>query len=198
MRKFVKLAATAVLSASLIACAAKPGPVQVTRFHDNLTSAPVQSGTVFVESADDAGLSASPYKTAVAAELAALGYRETTRANADYVARVDVERFAYREGERRGPVSVGVGGGTGTYGSGLGLGIGINLGGNSGERIGTELSVALAPSAGGQNIWEGRAQFLVPPKSPLAEPQANAETIANALFENFPGMSGETVEVAVE
>ncbi len=198
--KTAKLALVAALAAMTAACATAPGPVEVTRFYDSSLTATPMTGNVFVESggANTDTLSLAPYKNAVAAELVELGYRETARAEAEYIATVRVERYSAMEGERRGPVSVGVGGGTGGFGSGVGVGIGINLGGGPKEEVGTEMSVSIAPAAGGNNLWEGRAEFLVSPKSPLADTQANAATIADALFAGFPGTNGETIEVAVE
>ena len=198
--KTAKMALISALAATLAACATAPGPVEVTRFYDaSIADAPT-TGNVFVQGGGAQGdaLALAPYKNAVAAELVELGYRETARADAQYIATVRVERFSAIEGERRSPVSVGVGGSTGGFGSGVGVGIGINLGGGPKEEVGTEMSVAIAPAAGGNNIWEGRAEFLISPKSPLADTQANAATIADALFAGFPGTNGETIEVAVE
>ncbi len=185
---------------ALGACATPQGPIEVTRFVDPAGSARLGQGTVFVESAPGAlgGLEAAPYNAAVAAELVRLGYRETTRAGAGQIAQVRVERFVDTPGERRNPVSVGVGGSTGTYGSGVGLGLGINLGGGPRPTTGIQLSVILRDvraGAGTPNLWEGRAEILTTDKSPLAERTRNAQALASALFRDFPGRSGETVQV---
>ena len=96
------------------------------------------------------------------------------------------------------PVSVGVGGSTGSYGSGVGLGVGINLGGGqSRERLVTELGVMLRDKASGATYWEGRAQFAVSPDSRFADSSTNAAAIGEALFRGFPGNNGETVAVRV-
>lgn len=194
-----------VAAASLLAgCAttpAPPSPVEVTRFHSADALSVIEGSTVFIESAPGAGdsLAASPYKSAVAAELAELGFRETSRSEAAFVAQVGVDRYTIgADGRRRGPVSVGVGGSTGSYGSGVGVGIGINLGGGrSRERVGTDLSVMLRDAGTNQAVWEGRANFTVGTKADLAEPQANASIIADALFQDFPGGDGETVNIRV-
>lgn len=191
-------------AASLAGCTSipAPSPVEVTRFHDTAALAAAERGTVFVVSApgDTAdSLELAPYKAAVAAELGQLGYREASSEAAGLVAQVRLERYRIGgDGARRGPVNVGVGGSTGSYGSGLGLGIGINLGGGgSSERLGTELGVMLRDKASGKTVWEGRAQFTVSPKSPLAEPARNAQVIAQALFSEFPGNNGETIKIEV-
>lgn len=190
----------ALLSALLLAaCATPQGPVEVTRFVDPAGAARLGQGTVFVESAPGSleGLEAAPYNAAVAAELTRLGYRESNRAEAGQIAQVRVERYVETAEGRRSPVSVGVGGSTGSYGSGVGLGIGINLGGGGGPKTGTQLGVTLRDSKGGRNLWEGRAEIETGAKSPLADRTRNAQALAAALFRDFPGRNGETVEVEV-
>lgn len=198
MRRPTLLAFAPLLA--LAACATPQGPIEVTRFVDPAASARLGQGTVFVESAPGAldGLEAAPYKAAVAAELTRLGYRETTRSGADTIAQVRIDRFVESPEGRRSPVSVGVGGSTGSYGSGVGLGIGINLGGGRRPQIGTDLAVSLrdarAPAAT-PNLWEGRADIRTTDRAPLADRNRNAQALAAALFRDFPGRSGETVQV---
>lgn len=194
------LAAPALLGA----CASVPGPspVEVTRFHDATSIEAVAGSSVFVASApghEDDALELAPYKAAVARELALLGFAEADSETARLVAEVGVERYRIgRDGERRGPVSVGVGGSTGSYGSGVGLGIGINLGGGgSRERAGTDLRVMLRERASGEAVWEGRARFTYSPGSELAVAERNAALIAGALLRDFPGNNGETIEIEV-
>ena len=198
-----KVAFSSVLALSLAACATAPGPVEVTRFVAPDTMAQLGEGTVFVDSvADTDSLELSPFKAAVAAELTRLGYTESARADAQTVAEVRADRYVLAEnGTRRGPVSVGVGGSTGSYGTGVGVGVGINLnsllGGGSRETIGSELAVVLRDKASGTVLWEGRADFAVRDNSPLAQRTASAQTLAAALFDEFPGNNGETIQVEV-
>ncbi|MBE5074481.1 hypothetical protein IM511_09200 [Erythrobacteraceae bacterium E2-1 Yellow Sea] len=179
-----------------------PSPVEVTRFHDATQLHRISQGTIFVETApgnDSETLDLAIYKAAVAQELARMGYTETSRDDARQVAQVRLEHFYIAdEAPRRGPVSVGVGGSTGSYGSGVGVGIGINLGGGKPkDRSGTELGVMIRDKGTMQSLWEGRARLDVPRGHPLSEPHANAVAIAKALFEDFPGNDGETVEIEV-
>jgi hypothetical protein len=44
-------------------------------------------------------------------------------------------------------------------------------------------------------LWEGRASFTVTSASPLAATALAAPKLSAALFLNFPGTSGETIEV---
>ena len=185
---------------SLAGCTTPVGPVEVTRFVAPERTAQLGTGRIFVDSASGSAndsLALSPYKAAVAEELRRLGYGESDRAGAGQIAEVSLERYVLSAGGRRSPVSVGVGGSTGSYGSGVGVGIGINLGGGEKDRLGTELAVTIRDKASGESIWEGRADFQPPENSPLARGQANAQTVASALFREFPGNNGETIEVEV-
>ena len=184
-------------SALLAACTTPQGPIEVTRFVGPDGAARLGQGTVFVESAPGSidGLEAAPYKAAVAAELTRLGYRESNRADASQIAQVRIERFVETAEGRRSPVSVGVGGSTGSYGSGVGVGVGINLGGGRRPTSATQLGVTLRDARGGVNLWEGRSDIRTTDKSPLADRTANAQALAAALFRDFPGRSGETVQV---
>lgn len=204
MRKTINRLLLLTIPASLAGCAtmAPPSPVEVTRFHDSAATATLGQGTIFVETAPGSegdSLEMSAYKAAVMRELAALGYSEAAREGAGQVAQVRVDRYRIgSDGGRRGPVSVGVGGSTGSYGSGVGVGLGINLGGGgSRERLGSELAVMIRDLASNAVVWEGRARLDVDAGSELASPAANAATIADALFREFPGTNGETIEVKV-
>lgn len=193
----------AVTAATLSACATVPtSPVEVTRFHQPATVGQLGQTSIFIETASDVDLGAlelAPYKQAVARELAAKGYRETSRDQAAQIAVLSLDRFISEPRPKEGPVSVGVGGSTGSYGSGVGLGIGINLGGKkSAQQIATQMAVRIRNAASGDALWEGRANFSVGTNSPLAGGEANAATIAAALFREFPGNSGETTEVKVK
>ena len=207
LRMPARIIALAAL-AGLGACAtiAPPSPISVTRFHnaDNLSQ--VGQGVVFIESApgiEDQSLELAPYKAAVAAELAALGYREGPRTEADAFAQVSVETFVTSSDRSgRGPVSVGVGGRTGSFGSGVGLGLGINLGGGAKARIGREMSVVLKPmesdTSAALNLWEGRAQIEVTRETPEDSASFVAPLLAKALFRDFPGGNGDTTTVDIE
>lgn len=188
----------AALALSLAACATAPGPVEVTRFVAPTAGPQLAQGSIFVQSAVGAdSLELAPYKAAVAAELVRQGYREAGRAGASQIAEVYVERYQLGSDGGRSPVSVGVGGSTGSYGSGVGLGVGINLGGGSRTEVGTEMRVVIRDAVTSQVLWEGRADFTAPQNSPLADRVASAQTVAAALFSEFPGNNGETVLVEV-
>lgn len=197
MRVFTKAAAAFAMLA-LAGCMTPMAPVEVTRFHQPAALDRLARGTIAVEAApgmDPASLELDSYRTAVARELSRLGYTRAAEGSGDQVALVRVERTVYRPGRRGGPVSVGVGGSTGSYGSGVGLGIGLDLSGGSSEQVATELGVMIRDRASGQTLWEGRASFTVQASAPLAQSQLGAAKMAEALFSDFPGNSGATVEV---
>ena len=198
----IRFASVAALAIGLSACVAGPrvDPVEVTRFHSAAALPSLGKGTIFVETApglDTAPDEVAPYKAAIAAELAKLGYRESARSEAGQIAQVRVARSLAQPAESRSPVSVGVGGSTGSYGSGVGLGLGINLGGGQREMQATDIGVMIRDTASGAVIWEGRARLTVSDNAGLAETRTNAAAISEALFREFPGNNGETVEVKV-
>jgi Domain of unknown function (DUF4136) len=194
MKKYSLLAA-ATASLTLSACVVPTGPVEVTRFNRVADGYVYGNGSYIATpaKASDA-LSLSPYLAAVAREMQQIGYSEKLD-NSDVIAEVSVSARKI-EAPRRSPVSVGVGGSTGSYGSGVGVGLGFDLGalGNK-DSVQTTLSVRLLRRSDNLVIWEGRAVQSAGAKSPAAQPGIAASKLASALFDDFPGISGETVTV---
>lgn len=194
----LRLLVLSAAAATLGACQTPVGPVEVTRFHDAVALSQAGRGTIAVTAApgfsDTQSLEQASYQTAVTRELQRVGYRPSAAGTTQQVAEVKVERFTTTPG-RRSPVSVGVGGSTGSYGSGVGLGIGLDLSGSSREQVTTRLSVSIRDSVTRAVVWEGRASFTVSASSPLAQTQLGAAKMAAALFQDFPGNNGETIEV---
>ena len=180
---------------ALAGCVAPVGPVEVTRFHVP-DLAQLTRGSITVEAAsgeDPASLELRAYQSAVARQLVMLGYSEA--AGAAQVAQVRVRRETWQPEKAGSPVSVGVGGSTGSYGSGVGIGLGFDLSGKPPAQTRTELSVTIKDKASGAPLWEGRANFTVRADSPLAGTDLGAPKLAAALFQGFPGNSGETITV---
>lgn len=190
--------AALIAAATLSGCVAPVGPVEVTRFHAP-GAVPLGQGTISVEPApgQEDGIEFRTYAGAVMRELQRVGYVDTASgAGASrQVATLSIERQTWRPGREGGPVSVGVGGSTGSYGSGLGVGIGIDLSGPPPEQAETRMHVMIRERASGRTIWEGRARFAVRADSPLAQTPLGAAKMAEALFKDFPGQSGETILV---
>lgn len=195
-----KLAIPLFLAAALAGCAAQVGPVEVTRF--SAPDAPaLGQGMIRVDPGpgqDGGSLEFRAYAGAVAQELARVGYRQALPGEAvanTQVAVLTVERRTFQPGKQNNPVSVGVGGSTGSYGSGLGVGVGIDLSGPPPEQVDTRMQVMILDKPQGRTIWEGRASFTVSAKSQMAQTSLGATKMAQALFSDFPGRSGETILV---
>lgn len=186
------------------ACAAPAyvSPVEVTRFaapSSQMGAAQLGRGTISLRPAPgtDESLEWGIYRAAVAGELERLGYRVVADMGAQ-VALVSVREAVLEAGRQRGPVSVGGGGSVGSYGSGVGLGVGIDLNSLAGpppDQIERLLSVAIRSADAPANLWEGRASFTATTNSAFAEDAPAASRAAAALFQGFPGTSGETIEV---
>lgn len=188
----------AAILAALSGCAAPAyvSPVEVTRFV-GASDAGLAQGTIMIVPAPGLNpdtLEYDFYRAAVQLELEQLGYRVVTQGAAQMAQLGFAERTG-KAGEDGGPVSVGVGGSTGSFGSGLGVGIGLDLTPRPADQINTVLTVAIRLSEGGVNLWEGRAAMTATVNSDFAPSDARAGKLADALFADFPGDSGETVIV---
>jgi hypothetical protein len=182
----------------LSACVVPTGPVEVTRFNRAAEGLGYGNGTFAVVVPDDAAsgpsLSASPYVAAVAREMQRVGYVDRAGPASEVIAEVRFGATTIRP-DRRSPVSVGVGGSTGSYGSGVGLGLGINLGGGAKAQVETTLAVRILRRSDNLVLWEGKAVQAAKAGSPAAQPGIAASKLAEAMFKDFPGVSGETIRV---
>ncbi|MXO65117.1 DUF4136 domain-containing protein [Altererythrobacter endophyticus] len=172
-------------------------PVEVTRF---VGPAPAElgRGTVAVigaPGADGGSLAFMPYRTAVAEELARLGYTLAGPESAAQIAELRITRQVNAPQRRNSPVNVGVGGSTGSYGSGVGVGIGIDLSGPPPEMVENGIGLIIRDKQTGDALWEGRASFTTKANGEDAMAAPAAQRLAQALFTDFPGESGETFEV---
>ena len=196
MMKFARILPLLTLSV-LTACVVPTGPVEVTRFNRAAEGVPYGKGSFAValvgESASDRSLSGSPYLAAVAREMQRIGYRDNT-GNSDVIAEVRFGATLVRL-DRRAPVSVGVGGSTGSYGSGVGVSFGFNLGNGTAAQLQSSLAVRIVRRSDQVVIWEGTAVQFAKAGSPAAQPGIAASKLAEALFKDFPGVSGETIRV---
>jgi len=181
----------------LTACVVPTGPVEVTRFNRAAEGVPYGTGSFSValvgESVSDQSLAGSPYLTAVAREMQRIGYRDNS-GNSDVIAEVRFGATVIRP-DRRAPVSVGVGGSTGGYGSGVGVSLGFDLGGGAAAQIQSSLAVRILRRSDQLVIWEGTAVQAAKAGSPAAQPGIAASKLAEVLFKDFPGVSGETIRV---
>jgi hypothetical protein len=185
-----------VLAASLAACStsgARSG-VEVTRFH---LGDPIARGQIAIEAfeGDERSLEFRTYAAAVERQLAQLGWTVVqTVGQSEQVAQVAV-RQGFRPNDRRSPVMVGVGGGTGGWSGGVGGGVSFPVNTGPREIAGTMLEVRIKRRSDGTTFWEGRAMSEAPANSPAAQPAVAVERLAAALFQGFPGNSGQTIRV---
>ncbi len=192
-----RFAALALGLLALSGCVTPIGPVQVTRFHAADIS-PLGKGTISIEPApgsDGNSIEWQTYRAAVMRQLERLGYTAASPGAGAQIAHMKVTRSTFQPSGSSSPVSVGLGGSAGSRGTGLGLGIGLNLSPKPKEQVATELAVAIRDRTSGAVLWEGRASFTVTTASPLAGTALGAPKMSEALFLNFPGQSGETIEV---
>ncbi len=200
MSGFLRFCLIGVAVISLSGCAATIPPVEVTRFH-NAAQQEITPGSVRMSGsgarAPADSIEQRTYEAAVLRELQKAGFAEAPAESetADYLVSVSIEQSRISAAGRRSPVSVGVGGSTGSYGSGVGVGIGLNLSGRPKDRISTELSVRMTRSSDEQVVWEGRSWVEAKEGSAGAQPGLASARLAEALFRDFPGQSGETIRV---
>lgn len=175
------------------------GPVEVTRF---IAPAPqgLGSGTIALRFSEELTNEAarSAFRAAIGNELGLIGYTVVGEgAQAGQIAQIETSRGPIETIEPGRPVNVGVGAQTGSFGTGVGVGVGIDLGAREEEpRVVSRLSVRIS-DRGGQTLWEGRASQTASIGSPYAPVDASARILARGLFRDFPGGSGETVEISV-
>jgi hypothetical protein len=198
MKAVFRRACVLILSAALAGCAAGSGRygADVTRFH---LGGPIARGQIAVEPFQPVHANSVEFRNHAAAierQLARLGWTVVrTVGQSEQVALVDISQGRREALVQRSPVSVGVGGGTGGWGSGVGVGLGFNLGGRPRDLIATLLEVRIKRRSDGTVFWEGRASTEAKVGSPEAQPAAAVERLAEALFRDFPGESGQTIRV---
>ncbi len=186
---------------ALAGCAAQTPPTQVTRFH---LGQPIAPAEVAVESRDPTmakSLEFQVYANAVSAELVRNGFRPAPNvAQSELVAVVDMMRDMRVGPPRPAPFSIGLGVGGASFGrrSAVGgdVGVGFPVGkSRPNQVVHTEMSVQLKRRSEGSVIWEARARTLARAGTPEATENAAAVKLAAAMFQGFPGKSGETINV---
>ncbi|MET0238549.1 MAG: DUF4136 domain-containing protein [Sphingobium sp.] len=178
-------------------CTTAMAPVDVTRFHNAAVPRGEAVAIVPGEGVQPGGLEFRTYANAVSSALTRSGFTVVdSGSTAPITVTVDFESSINRPLDTRGkPVSVAVGGSTGGYGSGLGVGVGINLSGPPKAVIGSRLAVRMKRTATGEAVWEGRAETSAREGTPGAQRGIAAGKLADALFRDYPGQSGETITV---
>lgn len=201
MKKSLTLLIALGAVSSLTGCAMEMGGgaasgASVTRFH---LGQPIARGEIRVEGGEAVDMGAPEMvvlAVPVERELTRLGWtvaRGNARSEQVAIVRLSQGRRAASSGSG---LSIGIGGGTGGYRSGVGVGVGATIPvGGSGPIVMSELSVRIQRRSDATVSWEGRAMLEARETSPLASPQAAADRLAAALFQDFPGESGRTIRV---
>jgi hypothetical protein len=188
---------------ALAGCAAQMPESRVTRFH---LGQPIAPGQIAVEPRDPTlaqDLEFQAYARIVQSEFSRLGFSAATNlAKSELVAVTEIRRSWRPTGQTSGS-SMSIGLGT-SSGGGWHGGTGVGLGGSISFPIGqqkeqmdvlTELSVRLKRRSDSTVIWEGRAESVARDGTPYANPEASVSRLAQALFQGFPGRSGEIITV---
>lgn len=194
-----RFVAASMVAVTLVlgACASDRFGADVSRFH---LGQPLARSTVYLEPADPSvaqSLEFRTYAAEVAEELRQLGFTPVdTLARAELVGVVGYGQTT-REGlVSRPPVTIGIGGGT--FGGNVGLGVGgsFGVGGSRANEVNVNaLTVRLRRQSDETTIWEGRAVAEAREGREFAALSDAVPMLADALFQNFPGPSGETVRV---
>jgi hypothetical protein len=191
-----KLLALVLMLGGLSACASSSMKSDVTRFHQF----PAERASVAIVAADRAKAGSLEFRQtaqSVSARLAEAGFPPASAEAPHYVAQIDyfLQPVLGDADRDEGPrMSIGVGGGTGGYRSGFGMGVGtsFDLGGGRADQTALRtLTLVIERRDTGDRIFEGRVQSTGP-----ADNFVNAlPLMVDALFEGFPGTSGQTVTV---
>lgn len=189
------------LTLGTAACTTVP-TVDVTRFHLG-QPIPFDTVSIVTPTPQPPTLESELRMKAVGDELARLGFRPVPdNGTSTYIATLRAEQSS-RAGAptERSPVSIGIGGGTFGRGGGVNGGINFPLGGGSGNGpsvIGNLVMLELKRRSDNKIIWEGRAMQEVSAKAPAAVLNTAVPQMVRALFDGFPGPSGEMVQVPVK
>ena len=175
------------------------GKVEVTRFvADGAAAAQLAKGGVSVIAAPTGGGIGDPelrtYEAAVVDRLAGIGYQTaTTSAAAQQTAelRVTHDTVIPEEAPHK-PVSGEMSMGVSNRGSMLGMAINIDMTKPQKALISTRLEARIRDKATGAVLWEGRADIVTREGSSKWTEGMIAAKLAQALFADFPGKSGET------
>jgi len=185
------------LALALAACSTTP-QAQVLRFHQG--QSPTQ-GTIAMRPADPAMANSLEFRAqtqAVGAELQRQGFTIVSNpAQAQYVAVISVTTSDRLQAPRQSGVSVGLGGGFSRGNVGVGTSVNVPVGGQQQPNVATTtvLSVAITRQQGNQAVWEGRASLDT--QAGGQSGTALTPVLAGALFKDFPGPNGRTVNVSI-
>ena len=175
------------------------GKVEVSRFVAEGDAATLLGKGIITAEAAPAGAgvderSLKTYEAAVIDQLAHAGYQTAAPdgSGAQVVElRISHDTLVPEEAPHK-PVSGEMTMGMSNHGSMMGLGLAIDLSKPRKALIGTRLEARIRDKASGQVLWEGRADIATCDGRDKWDENAIAARLARALFDGFPGKSGET------
>lgn len=133
------------------------------------------------------------YEAAVVDQLAQLGYKTDVPAeSAGQVAELHIAHDTLAPPEVKKPVSGEMAVGASNRGSMVGMAVNVDLTKPRGALIATRLEARIRDKTSGAVLWEGRADVLTRDGDAEWSDGAIAAKLAAALFDHFPGTSGET------
>jgi hypothetical protein len=168
--------------------------VEVTRFHEADLLGSIGKGPIAIVAVDDTQKGSAAYRAfalSLSRELAQLGYDVVT----DVKEAGQTARLAYRiidPATDKDPF-VSAGGPTGAFGRSVGVGLNIPFGGPRRDVLTYRLDVRLSDAVSQTAIWEGRAIQQAQTGTRGTDPEIFAPILTRALFNGFPGTSGETI-----
>jgi hypothetical protein len=195
--KHIVPAVAVALALALGACSTTP-TANVLRFHQNQ---PISRGTVYIRPADPAMANSLEFQTqanAVGEELRRNGFQPVSNpAMAQFTAVIDVRTTERVGAPRQSGLSVGLGGGFSTGNVGIGTSVQVPVGRTPPPNVETTttLSVTIVQNPGTQAVWEGRASLDTAANGQRGTPLT--PILAQSLFRDFPGPSGQTVQIPI-
>ena len=162
------------------------GPAAAALRHGTIAAiaAPTGSGTDSRELAT--------YQAAVLDQLAQLGYRtDVPEQSAAQVVELHIGHDEVAPQEARKPVSGEATVGMSNHGSMVGLGLAVDLSKPKGALVATRLEARIRDRASNAVLWEGRADTVTRAGSEKWTATAIAARLSSALFDRFPGATGE-------
>jgi len=175
------------------------GKVEVTRFvADDVPAGTLGQGAVSVGASPAGsgieGFELKTYEAAVVDSLAGAGYQTastTAAASQSVELRVSHAVVVPEEGPKK-PVSGEMEVGVSNRGSMMGMALNVDLSKPKRALVSTRLEARIVDKVSGKVMWEGRADIVTREGSDTWTDSAIAARLTRALFEGFPGKSGET------
>lgn len=141
-----------------------------------------------------AGRELATYEAAVIDQLAQLGYKtDVPPENAAQVTELHISHDNIAPPEEKKPVSGEMSVGVSNHGSMVGMALNVDLTKPRGALVASRLEARIRDKTSGAVLWEGRADVITRQGDDKWNDGAIAARLAAALFDRFPGQSGETI-----